>query len=321
MAEKKESKGLKRKRSRILYEITGLIVILMVIMGILSFLFINSAFDRLIDKSVDKLVEEQAKTIHTGLRYVAESETEVIVGDIRRFSVEELFEMTKTSIESEEPSEMIVTATERLQDLVDEGVLGLELVFEIAMPAPLVTDEPIILISTDEALLFGEVPEKVLAAVEEADGGGKSYIYLEEGIPEIGLEGGYMLSLFNMSQVDPLLNGYWGAHFVSMREAVADINAFYDSERTRSTVIIALIVGGSILLIILITFFVLSYLIRRQITEPIDALVSASGEVMEGNLDVEVEVHEGGDFESLERAFKEMVNSIREYISKSTGEG
>jgi nitrogen fixation/metabolism regulation signal transduction histidine kinase len=321
MAEQKESKGLKRKRSRILYEITGLVVILMIIMGVLSFLFINSAFDRLIDKSVEKLVEEQAATIHTGLRYVAESETEVIVGDIRQFNMEELLEMTRTSIETEVPSEMILTAVDRLQELVDERVLGLELVFEIAMPAPPIIDEPIILISTDEALIFGEVPEKVLAAVEEAEDGGKAYVYLEEGMPEIGLEGEYLLSLFNMSQVDPLLTGYWGAHFVSMKEAVADINDFYDSERTRSTVIIALIVGGSILLIILITFFVLSYLIRRQITEPIDTLVSAAGEVMEGNLDVEVEVHEGGDFENLERAFKEMVNSIRTYISKSTGEG
>jgi len=41
---------------------------------------------------------------------------------------------------------------------------------------------------------------------------------------------------------------------------------------------------------------------------------------MEGNLDVDVEVHKGGDFENLERAFKEMVDSIRKYIAKSTGE-
>jgi nitrogen fixation/metabolism regulation signal transduction histidine kinase len=95
---------------------------------------------------------------------------------------------------------------------------------------------------------------------------------------------------------------------------------FYSSEKNRSTAIIAAIVGGSVLLIILITFFVLSSLIRRQITKPIDALAAAAGEVMDGNLDVEVEVHPGGDFEDLERAFKEMVDSIRTYIAKSTGE-
>ncbi len=40
-------------------------------------------------------------------------------------------------------------------------------------------------------------------------------------------------------------------------------------------------------------------------------------EVMTGNLDVDVKVHEGGDFEGLEYAFKEMVESFRKYIAKS----
>ncbi|MBN2025707.1 MAG: HAMP domain-containing protein, partial [Actinobacteria bacterium] len=72
--------------------------------------------------------------------------------------------------------------------------------------------------------------------------------------------------------------------------------------------------------VVIITFFVLNYLIRRRITEPIDQLAAEAEEVMEGNLDVEVEVHEGGEFQNLERAFKEMVQSIRKYIIRSTGE-
>ena len=71
---------------------------------------------------------------------------------------------------------------------------------------------------------------------------------------------------------------------------------------------------------IIITFFVLSYLIRRRITEPIEELAAAAGEVMEGNLDVEIKVHEGGNFEVLERAFKAMVEDWRTYIAKSVGE-
>jgi len=311
MAEKKESKGLKKKRSRILYEITGLIVILLIIMGVLSFLFINSAFDRLIDKSVDKLVETQAETIHTGLGYLSQSLAEEIMGDISSLTPEQLAEMNQAMVEGK-PSQLTIAATESLKQLVEEEVLGLELVVEVD------PDDQII-ISSDDSLAFTKLPEEVLSAVEEAEDEGKTYVYLEDGIPALGLEGEYLMSFYDMSRVTPVLRGYQGFHFVSMQEAVADINSFYDSERTRSTVIIALIVGGSILLIILITFFVLSYLIRRQITQPIDALVSAAGEVMEGNLDVEVEVHEGGDFESLERAFKEMVDSIRTYISKSTG--
>jgi nitrogen fixation/metabolism regulation signal transduction histidine kinase len=41
---------------------------------------------------------------------------------------------------------------------------------------------------------------------------------------------------------------------------------------------------------------------------------------MKGNLDVDIEVHEGGEFEGLERAFKEMVESTKRLIARSVGE-
>jgi nitrogen fixation/metabolism regulation signal transduction histidine kinase len=71
--------------------------------------------------------------------------------------------------------------------------------------------------------------------------------------------------------------------------------------------------------IIIVTFFGLRLMIRKRITEPIDILSAKAGEVMEGNLDVYVMVHKGGEFEGLESAFKEMVESMRAYIEKSVG--
>ena len=41
---------------------------------------------------------------------------------------------------------------------------------------------------------------------------------------------------------------------------------------------------------------------------------------MEGNLDIDIVVHQGGEFEGLETAFKEMVESFRVYIARSIGE-
>ncbi len=312
MAEKK-STVMGRKRSRILYEITALVVILMVASGLAIFIFVNNAFDRMVEKSVDKVVDEKAQTIHTGLGYISQSMAEKVMGDISSFTQEQLAEMNRAMVEGK-PSQFTVAATESLKQLVEEKVLGLELVVEV-------DPDDLIIITTDDSLAFTELPQEVLSAVEEAEDEGKTYVYMEDGMPALGLEGEYLMSFYDMSQVTPILRGYRGFHFVSMHETVAEINDFYNSEKDRATLSIGLIVGGSVLLAIIIIFFVLSYLIRRQITDPIDALVSASGEVMEGNLDVEVEVHEGGDFESLERAFKEMVNSIREYIAKSTGEG
>ena len=320
MAEHRESRKLRSGRSRILYEITGLVVILMLASGFLTFFFVNSAFNRLVDKSIDKVVEEQAQTIHTGLKYVADIEVTEILGDYKQYTVEEMIEMTKTSMETGEISELSKKATERLLKLVEEDVLGVDLILDISLARPPIITEDVILVSTDEELFNTKPPEAVLSAIDEAKAGGPMYVYLEEGLPELGLEGEYLMSLYDMSQVDPLFTGTWGVQFVPMHETVTDIREFYDSEKTRATWIIALIIGGSVLLVILITVFVLSFLIRREITDPVDTLSAAAGKVMEGNLDVEIEVHEGGDFEGLERAFKEMVESIRSIIARSMDE-
>jgi nitrogen fixation/metabolism regulation signal transduction histidine kinase len=105
-----------------------------------------------------------------------------------------------------------------------------------------------------------------------------------------------------------------------MQEKIDSINAFYDSERNSISLTLGLVVLISIIVVALITFFLLNYLIRKRITEPVDELAAAAEQVMQGNLDVEITVHEGGDFEGLERAFREMVESFRKYIARSTGE-
>jgi nitrogen fixation/metabolism regulation signal transduction histidine kinase len=266
------------------------------------------------------VVEEQAATIDSGLKYVAEKESEAILGDLTQLSMEELVETSREAVVTGEPSEFAVNAAKRMKKLVADKVLGLAMVLDISMANPPIVPEDYIMVSTDDKFMMQKPPEALLDAIAEAEKEGKTYVYLEDGMPELGLEGEYLLSLYDMSKLNPLFSGQWGAHFVPMHEAVASIEDFYSSEKDRAMLIIGLIILGSVLLVILITFFVLSSLIRRQITEPIDTLSAAAAEVMEGNLDVEVEVHEGGDFEGLERAFREMVESIRKYIARSIGE-
>lgn len=310
--ERRKTRAHTGGRSRILYEITVLVVVLMVASGLAIFLFVNASFNRMVEKSVDKVVDEKAKTVNTGLEYLARIETERILGDINNMTPEQLAELNE-AMEEGETSEFMIKATESLRRLVENRVLGLELIFE--------TDaEDRIILATDESLMFTEPPEEVLAALEQAEDEGKTYAFLEGGVPELGLEGEYLMSIYDMSKVGPLLRGYRGFHFVSMHETVADINDYYDSEKSWATLSIGLTVGGSVLLAILITFFVLRMLIRRQITAPIDELSAAAERVMEGDLDVKIEVREGEEFEGLKRAFKEMVESFRKYIAKSVGE-
>jgi len=319
MAARKESLELKSKRSRILYEITGLVVILVIASGLLTFFFVNAAFNRLVDESIDKVIEEQAATIDSGLRYVGEKEAEAILGDLSQLSMDEMIEMTKEAAETGEPSEFALDAAKRMKKLVADEVLGLDMVLDITLANPPVTSQDLIIVSTSDELMMQTPPDAVLAAVDESQAEGKTYVFMEEGIPEISLEGEYLVSLYDMSELNPLFAGNWGVHFVSMREAVASIEDFYSSEKTRATWIIALIIGVSVLLVILVTYFILSYLIRTRITEPIDKLSTAAGEVMDGNLDIEVKIHEGSDLEELERAFQAMVDSIRNVIAKSMG--
>lgn len=98
------------------------------------------------------------------------------------------------------------------------------------------------------------------------------------------------------------------------------INAFYDEKRNDLSLTLGLSVFLSVIAVIIVTFFVLNYLIRKRITEPIDLLASEAKEVMECNLDVDIKVHEGGEFQGLERAFKEMVTSIQRFIERSIRE-
>jgi nitrogen fixation/metabolism regulation signal transduction histidine kinase len=322
-----KTSSMGRKRSRILYRITALVVALMITSGVVIFLFVNDGYNRMIEKSVDKVVEEKGEVIDTGMEYMAEVEAKEILGDLQQYTAEELLEMSRRTM-SGEPGGMFLKSQERLKKLVEEGTMGVELIIEVLLARPPIITESGIMVASDDRLMERDengkpkyqVPEVVIATIADIEEGGESYRYLEDGIPEIGLEGKYLMCLYDLSQLSPVLTGAWGINFVSMEDAVADINAFYGSEKDRAIVIIAVVVGVSVVLAILITFFVLSVLIRRQITAPIEELSAAAEQVMEGDLDVEITVREGEEFEGLKRAFKEMVESIRKYIARAVGE-
>ena len=241
---------------------------------------------------------------------------EEVAGDIEAYDPQELQQMFFTSFQNKELSELQETAISTLKELVATGVLGVELIIMATLAMPPVLEESMIIASSDEILVFDSLPDYITSAIED----GEAYLFMEDGAVGFGLEGEYLVSFYDMSRVSPTLARFWGLHFVPMHDAVVDIQEFYNSEKNRASLILALIIGGTILFVILITFFVLSYLIRKQITEPIEELSAAAEEVMEGNLDVEIEVREGEEFEGLKRAFKEMVENFRKYIAKSTGE-
>jgi HAMP domain-containing protein len=316
MAEAKNSKDsrFKKKRSRILYEITGLIVVVLVISGLVTFFLVSNSQNELIDKSVDKVIETEAKNITSALDYLTQKEVESGMTGVGL----EGFDVTQfmADMAQKKVTDFQKSTAEVMKEMVDSGFFDLEYYF-LVMPTSALAEEPFVLVSSDQSMIYKwEVPDYMTEAIDAGD----PYILMKDGIPELGLEGAQLMIL--IAQESPLMKGFYftSVCVIPMQERIDSINAFYDEERSNVSLTLSLSIFLSVLAVVIITFFVLNYLIRKRITEPIDLLAAAAEEVMDGNLDVDVVVHESGEFEGLEKAFKEMVESIRKYIDMSTGE-
>ncbi len=312
--EKKKSQHsrFESKKSKILYQITALVVIVLIASGLVTFFLVRGSQDRLIEKSVDKVKETDSENLSGVIDFMIKT---MVVSQAEKLNVQDEAAFF-AAILREEITDLQKWAIEQYRSMVETGLFGMEYIILILPPSQYIR-EPFILAANDEELIYNwEVPEYMI----EAMGEGKSYLLLKDGVPELGLSGAQLV-LFTSSP-SPFKVDYDITHIsvIPMQEQIDSINAFYDNERTGISLILGLVVLFSIIVVVLITYFVLSYLIRKRITEPIDRLAAAAEEVMEGNLDVDIEVHEGNEFEVLERTFKEMVESFRTYIAKSVGE-
>jgi HAMP domain-containing protein len=307
-----ERPEFKARRSRILYQVTALVIAVLIISGLVTFFLVRNSQEKLIEESIDKVITTEVENLSNTFDYlistmvVAQSET-LNVQDVMAFSADIL---------AGKITDVQRYAIDQYKTMVDSGFFGTEYIILI-LPSSGVITEPFIMASNDESLIYNwELPDNIAQAMDE----GESYLLLEEGIPELDLEGAQLVIFTHTPS--PFLPDYdvVNISIIPMQEKIDSINAFYDSERNSISLTLGLVVLVSIIVVALITFFLLNYLIHKRITEPVDELAAAAEQVMQGNLDVEITVHEGGDFEGLERAFREMVESFRKYIARSTGE-
>jgi len=310
LSDEKSSFEYKKKRSRILYLITALIIVVFVAYGLATWFIFRGSQDRLVEKSKEKLIETEAENINSAADYIVELLLPLFTEAMGDMTDEE-FAMSVMNQEVIEAQRLMAVEIEKM---MEAGLLGLDEIIYVLLPDVLIT-EPLVILSSDESLIYAwEVPEHLLEGAYE----GTTYYYTEEGIPELDLQGKYLITI-------QYIESDTGSDSVvytvkNMEEKVAVLDDFFSHEQGNINLVLGLVIFGSIIVVILITFFILSYMIRRRITDPVDELVAAAEQVNVGNLDVEIAVHEGGDFEGLERAFKQMVDSWREYIDKSIGE-
>lgn len=314
MSEEKElqkHERLRRKRSRILYEITALIVVVLLASGLATFFLVRASQNRLINKSKDKLIQTEAENISSSFDYIINLLTPVIMEKALSIGIQDYAKAFAQGRVTETQD----FVNQKIGAIVESGTLGISYTLLIIAKWDVFTTSFLFASSEPDLVYNWDVPEYLSKAINE----GTSYILMEDGIPELGLKGEQLIIIRKIE--DPVMDYVVGFVGVKpMGEEIAAIDEFYNTEKKDISIILGLVIIGSILVVILLIFFVLNYLIKKQITEPMDELATAAEQVMEGNLDVEIEIREGEEFEGLKLAFKEMVESIRKYISRSVGE-
>lgn len=324
----KETCWNRRGRSSILVEITILIAVVFIASGAFSFFLFQNSQRRFIDSSKEKLIQSEAEMISSGYVFLTNTLVEIlklqgVTGDIAEEQMI-FFQavVNKTQCPEQVYSNMI------LQDMIDNGLLESEAVI-IATPAfPPAIPEPLVVMSSNDKYMYMELPKELQDLAElpagtnepyrKTIGDKSSYMLADNGIPEMGTTGKQLVS-FYLFVPDPDAKPLWAFSFKPMDSEINYIDEYYNSEKLRSSVIFGVITTGSLVLLITITFFVLSFLIRTRITKPIDELAEIAEKVMEGDLDVEVPIRPGEEFGGLKIAFREMLNSLRDVLERSTG--
>ena len=312
MGKRKKGSRYERARSRILIQTTALITIVVILVGIGTFFLLRNSQQNLADKCIDSLIQTEAGNFSSSYDYIARL---LFPEYVERYGATYAAELAR-DLQEERLSHIQKDLNTDLKGMIDAGFLELENVQVIVEPSTFIP-EAFIFASSDESLVYNmEVPEYIASALEE----GETYVWKEDGIPELGLEDEYLVTIGRVES--PFSAGLYFAYvgFKPMHEEVATITSFFDDEVSSANLMLAMVLGISLVLILLVTFFLLNYLIHKRITEPMDELSADVEEVMQGDLDVDIKVYEGGEFEGLQLAFKEMVEGFRGYIARSVGE-
>ena len=308
-----DSRSPKSGRSRIRVLIPALTLAVFLVFGAVAFLLLFGSQNRMASKSKDELIqivcEENASSARSLIPFLQESYNQAKTDDAA-------YQRDLQKILAHELTDIQRASDAQLKQLVDEGLMNLKYILVIIPPVAMVTTGAEVLVSNDESLVYNwEVPEELSDAIV----GDTQYIYKKGGIPSLGIEkdGLYIIAARPGAGTPELVSA---VAVTSIEDRVAQIDAFLNTEQKNSRLIFSLVMLGCLLVLFLITFVILSRLIRNRISKPIDDLTEAAADVMDGKLDVNVAVHGGGDFEVLEQAFKEMVGSVRMMIERSIGE-
>ncbi len=302
-----------KPRYRMLYTVTGLTLAVFLVFTLATILLLNRSMNRLTRKSQEVLLKSQAETIKSSTDYISYFTGQRAVERLTSISPNETLE----GFFQKEVLPVQRELSQELRSMVERGLNGLDAILVVLLVEPF-GDRPaenVIYLASDERWIYSaQVPEKIVASIKNGD----TYLWLEEGIPELGLTGEHLVVLHPFSPLVP----YTRIYIVCsrpMHDEITRMESALEQERTSNMAFLLGFLAMAIAVLAVIVLIVLRRLIISRITRPVERLAGAAAKVMEGDLDVEVEVDEKSEFAVLEEAFKNMVESLRRLIEKSIG--
>ncbi|MBN1288422.1 MAG: HAMP domain-containing protein [Actinobacteria bacterium] len=328
MAEEKRVSGTKRAGSKILIQIISLIIIICIASGIMSFLIFRSAQNRVIQNSKDKLVEYNGNLKCSSSRYVTNIMTQIFLLETPGASAGNITNELALGYNQQTVTPVQQSIDQMLSQLVEDGFYDSSMILYALPPESGAGYRSVIVMSSDGNFIYTELPDELreLATMKESQDEARheriddrnSYKLFSEGIPELGLEGEFLVTSYIYTP-DPAGMDLWFFNCSSVHDELAAIDSFYAAERSNIDRMLILLLALSTLGLVVIIAMVMSYLIRKNITRPIDELEKAAEKVMDGDLDVEVPVKAGEEFEGLKVAFNNMLVSLQHFMNRSLG--
>lgn len=314
----------KRGRSSILLPVTAVVVIIFIIAGAASLLLYQRSMTQLVDKSKQRIVKSEAEGVSSGHDYLAG-----LLGTYFTIAMPELLTADSLrgvmeAVQNREVGSVQTIMNDAMKYLVDEGFDGIDLIFYATPGIPGIADMPMVFVCSDASDLFKELPDELVDLMEmtEEENGAyrarlndaNSYMLTDNGIPELGIEGKHLVVAYNQGTGETGVMTFWLFDFKPMGEQLSEINDFYNKQSRTAIILMIIVTLISIIAVSAVTLLVLNYLIKSRITRPVDELERIAAEVMEGNLDVEIPISRGEEFERLKRAFNEMLKSLNDLI-------
>lgn len=302
-----------KPRYRILYVVTALTLAVFLVFTLAAMLLLNRSMNRLTGKSQEVLLQTQAETIKSSTEYISYFTGQRAVEKLTSLPPEE----TLGGFIRKEVLPVQRELSQELHSMVDRGLNGLDAILVVLLVDSVGGRPPenVVYLASDERWIYSaQVPVAMVEAIKE----GEDYLWFQGGIPELGLSGEHLVILHPFNPIVPNTR----ISIVCARPMHAEISrieSLLGQEKRGNFAFLLGFLAVAVGVLVVIVLIVLRRLIISRITRPVERLAKVAARVMEGDLDVEVEVHEKGEFAILEEAFKNMLESLRRVIEKSLG--